>query len=109
MTPRAESPADAAPEQPQNPLYERYASREMAAIFSTSHRFATWRRIWILLARSEGALGLPIRPEQLAALEAAAPLLDLARVAELERQTRPDVVAHLRHFAEQAEAIAERG
>ena len=108
MTPRAEAAADTAPEQPQNPLYERYASREMAAIFSSSHRFATWRRIWILLARSEAALGLPIRPEQIAALEAAAPLLDLARVAEIERQTRHDVVAHLRHFAEQADAV-EKG
>ena len=77
----------------------------MAAIFSSSHRFATWRRIWILLAESEAALGLPIRAEQIAALEAAAPQLDLARVAELERQTRHDVVAHLRHFAEQADAI----
>jgi adenylosuccinate lyase len=102
------SRADSASEQPQNPLYERYASREMAAIFSSSHRFATWRRIWILLAESEALLGLPIRPEQVAALEAAAPRLDLARVAELERQTRHDVVAHLRHFAEQADAI-EKG
>lgn len=92
-------------EQPQNPLYERYASREMAAIFSSTHRFTTWRRIWILLARSEASLGLPIRPEQIAALEAAAPKVDLLRVAEIERQTRHDVVAHLRHFAEQADAI----
>ncbi len=102
------SRTDSGSEQPQNPLYERYASREMAAIFSSSHRFATWRRIWILLAESEAELGLPIRPEQVAALEAAAPQLDLARVAEIERQTRHDVVAHLRHFAEQADAI-EKG
>ncbi|MDQ1347543.1 MAG: adenylosuccinate lyase [Acidobacteriota bacterium] len=101
MTARTDSGSD----QPQNPLHERYASREMAAIFSSSHRFATWRRIWILLAESEAELGLPIRPEQVAALEAAAPQLDLARVAEIERQTRHDVVAHLRHFAEQADAI----
>ena len=105
MTKSAEPSPDTAPEQPQNPLYERYASREMAAIFSSSHRFATWRRIWILLARSQADLGLPIRREQIAALEAAAPQLDLARVAQLERQTRHDVVAHLRHFAEQADAI----
>ena len=101
MTARTDSGSD----QPQNPLHERYASREMAAIFSSSHRFATWRRIWILLAESEAELGLPIRAEQIAALEAAAPQLDLARVAEIERQTRHDVVAHLRHFAEQADAI----
>jgi len=87
---------------PGNPLHERYASREMAAIFSTRNRYATWRRIWIVLADTQRELGLPIAAEQVAALEAAAPALDLDRVAEIERQTRHDVVAHLRHFAEQA-------
>src|SRR5690606_6082787 len=89
-------------EAPGNPLHDRYASAEMAAIFSTRHRYATWRRIWIALAETQRELGLPIREEQLAALRAAAPGLDLGRVAEIERQTRHDVVAHLRHFAEQA-------
>jgi adenylosuccinate lyase len=56
----------------------------------------------VLLAECEAELGLPISPAQLAALREAAPRLDLARVAEIERQTRHDVVAHLRHFAEQA-------
>jgi adenylosuccinate lyase len=90
---------------PQNPLHERYASREMAALFSNEHRYSTWRRIWIELARAEAELGLPISAAQIAALEKAAPALDLGRVAELERQTRHDVVAHLRHFAEQASAV----
>ncbi len=87
---------------PQNPLHERYASREMARIFSSDHRYATWRRLWIALAECQAELGLPITTGQIAALREAAPKLDLGRVAELERQTRHDVVAHLRHFAEQA-------
>lgn len=91
-----------APPTPQNPLHERYASREMAAIFSVRHRYETWRRLWITLAECQRELGLPIEEAQLAALRAAAPKLDLERVAELERATRHDVVAHLRHFAEQA-------
>jgi len=89
-------------EAPGNPLHDRYASREMAAIFSTRNRYATWRRLWIALAECQRELGLPITAEQLDALRAAAPRLDLERVAEIERQTRHDVVAHLRHFAEQA-------
>ncbi len=93
-------------ESPGNPLHERYASREMAAIFSTRNRYATWRRLWIVLAECQSELGLPIRAGQLAALRAAAPRLDLARVAEIEGETRHDVVAHLRHFAEQAEGDA---
>jgi adenylosuccinate lyase len=88
--------------QPQNPLYERYASREMAALFSADNRFRQWRRLWIALAECQSELGLPITREQIEALRRAAPEIDLARVAELERQTRHDVVAHLRHFAEQA-------
>ena len=89
-------------ESPGNPLHERYATSRMAAIFSPRHRYATWRRLWILLAEIEAELGLPITPEQLATLRAAAPAIDLERVAEIERETRHDVVAHLRHFAEQA-------
>ncbi len=90
---------------PQNPLYERYASAEMARLFSARHRFATWRRLWIALAESQRELGLPITAEQIAALRQVAGDTDLDRVAELERRTRHDVVAHLRHYAEQADAV----
>jgi adenylosuccinate lyase len=88
---------------PQNPLYERYASREMAHLFSGKHRFGEWRRLWITLAECQRELGLPISAAQINALQAVAGDLDLDRVAELERRTRHDVVAHLRHFAEQAD------
>jgi adenylosuccinate lyase len=88
-------------DRPQNPLHDRYASAEMARLWSSSHRFSWWRQIWILLAKHQRELGLPITARQIAALEAARDRLDLARVAEIERATRHDVVAHLRHFAEQ--------
>jgi adenylosuccinate lyase len=91
-------------ESPGNPLHERYASERMAAIFTARHRYQTWRRLWIELADCQRELGLPISEAQIDALRAAAPALDLERVAEIERQTRHDVVAHLRHFAEQAAA-----
>lgn len=89
-------------EAPQNPLHERYASREMARIFSAANRFSQWRRLWIALAESQRELGLDISQEQLDALRNAAPNVNLERVAEIERQTRHDVVAHIRHYAEQA-------
>jgi len=92
-------------ESPQNPLYERYASPEMARLFSARHRFQTWRWLWIALAECQRELGLPITEDQIAALKQVAGDVDLARVAELERRTRHDVVAHLRHFAEQADAV----
>jgi adenylosuccinate lyase len=89
-----------------NPLHERYASREMAQLFSASHRARLWRRLWIALAEVEAELGLPITSAQIDALRRAEDGADLARVAEIERQTRHDVVAHLRHYAEQAPAAA---
>ncbi len=88
--------------EPTNPLYDRYASREMAAIFSPRHRYLTWRRLWVTLAECQAELGLPISAEQLAVLRRVAGEIDFDRVAELERATRHDVVAHLRHFAELA-------
>ena len=87
---------------PQNPLHERYASSEMAGLFASERRYGLWRQLWIALAEAQAELGLPIGKAQLEALRDAAPGLDLARVAEIERETRHDVVAHLRHFAEQA-------
>ena len=90
------------PAHPSNPLYDRYASREMAAIFSPEHRYRTWRRIWIALAETQRELGLEISEEQIADLRQVADEIDFARVAEIERATRHDVVAHLRHFAELA-------
>src|SRR5436305_3844904 len=95
-----------ATDSPQNPLYERYASPEMARIYSATHRYGNWRQLWIKLAESQQELGLPITAEQIEALRLVAPHIDFDRVAELERRTRHDVVAHLRHFSEQADQAA---
>ncbi|MCZ6508447.1 MAG: adenylosuccinate lyase, partial [Acidobacteria bacterium] len=88
--------------QPYNALYDRYASAEMAAVFSREHRYRTWRRIWVELAGAQKELGLPITDDHLESLEAVADSIDFDRVAEIEHETRHDVVAHLRHFAELA-------
>ena len=88
-------------DKPLNALYERYASAEMGGVFSARHRYGQWRRLWIALAESQHELGLPITEAQLAALRAHADEIDFDRVAELELETRHDVVAHLRHYAEQ--------
>ena len=87
-------------EAPQNPLHERYASREMAAIFSAGNRFSTWRQLWVALAECQKELGLAITDEQVADLKRVEAEIDLERVAEIELRTRHDVVAHSRHFAE---------
>lgn len=89
-------------EQPTNPLYDRYVSRAMARIFSSQNRYRQWRRIWITLAECQRDLGMPVSESQLERLREVADTIDFPRVAEIERATRHDVVAHLRHFAELA-------
>jgi adenylosuccinate lyase len=87
---------------PYNALHDRYASDEMAAVFSQEHRYRLWRRLWVELAAAQRGLGLPISAEQIGALEAVEATIDFERVAEIEAETRHDVVAHLRHFSELA-------
>ena len=101
--PSAPSPPSDTPGSSQNALHERYASRRMAEVFTREHRYGLWRTLWIALAESQRDLGLPISEDQLAALRAVRDEIDFERVAEIEQQTRHDVVAHLRHFAELAD------
>jgi adenylosuccinate lyase len=85
-----------------NPLTERYASPEMSYIFSARSKFGTWRRLWLALAESEKALGLDIPDAAVAALRAHLDDVDLKRAAQLERELRHDVMAHVHHLGEQA-------
>jgi adenylosuccinate lyase len=85
-----------------NPLVERYASREMSALFSDALKFRTWRKLWLALAETEQELGLEIPDSALAAMRAQLTNLDLKRAAELEKKLRHDVMAHVHHFGEVA-------
>jgi adenylosuccinate lyase len=87
-----------------NPLVERYASREMSAIFSPAYKFRTWRRLWLALAEAEQELGLEISDAALAAMRDNLDSIDLERAAELEKRLRHDVMAHVHHFGEVAPA-----
>ena len=82
-------------------LQSRYASPEMAAIFDDRNRYATWRALWIALARAESAVGIPIPEQAFTEMEAHRYSIDFERVREIERETRHDVMAHLHHFGEQ--------
>lgn len=52
-----------------HPLIERYASREMARLFSPRARHGAWRDLWIALARAQHEVGFPVTSEQVAELE----------------------------------------
>ncbi|MEE8561366.1 MAG: adenylosuccinate lyase, partial [Gemmatimonadota bacterium] len=87
-----------------HPLIDRYASAEMADLFSPERQALLWRDLWIALAEAERELGVEVPAEAVDAMRAARDTLDLGRVAELEAGLRHDVVAHLHHFGEVAPA-----
>ena len=78
-----------------SPLSERYASREMQAVFSPDRKFRTWRRLWIALAETEQELGLPITDEQLEELRAHADDINYEDAKRREKEVRHDVMAHV--------------
>src|SRR5688572_5320809 len=73
----------------------------MRANFSDERRFTTWRRLWIALAESQRALGLPITDEQIAELRAHANDIDYEAAERYERELRHDVMAHVHAFGDQ--------
>lgn len=86
----------------ENPLTSRYASKEMSYIFSDDHKFQTFRNLWIALAKAEKELGLSISDQQIQDLERVKEEIDYQRVAEIEAQTRHDVMAHIKAYGELA-------
>src|SRR5689334_4566216 len=84
----------------ESPLATRYAGRAMTALFTPLARALTWREVWIALARVEHDLGAPVSSAQVAALERTRDAIDLDRVAVIEKETRHDVVAHIRAWGE---------
>jgi len=89
-----------------HPLTGRYASEEMQRLFSTGHRYTTWRRMWLALAEAERELGLEIPAEAVEQMRANLEVTedDLERVKAYEKRTRHDVMAHLEAFADRAPA-----
>ncbi|MCS7469824.1 adenylosuccinate lyase [Stieleria sp. ICT_E10.1] len=85
----------------QNPLIERYSSREMATLWGPNRRFQTWRRLWIALAESEKELGIDISDTQLEQLRAFESNLNLDVAREYERIRRHDVMAHVEAYGDQ--------
>lgn len=85
-----------------HPLIERYAGREMIELFSPRMRHRTWRDLWIALAEAQRELGSPITAEQIDELRAHRDEFDWVRIAELERELRHDVMAHVHHYGELA-------
>jgi adenylosuccinate lyase len=84
-----------------NPLISRYASREMARLFSTEHRIRLWRELWIVLAETEKELGLPITQHQIDELKEFRNQLNLDVAQAYEHKLRHDVMAQVHAYGDQ--------
>ncbi|MBI2330238.1 adenylosuccinate lyase [Candidatus Daviesbacteria bacterium] len=83
----------------QSPFSWRYGSEEMRKIFSEENKYKLWRKIWVALARAQYKDGL-VSAEELKDLENNQDNIDIARIWEIEKDTRHDVVAAIKEFAE---------
>ena len=79
-------------------MIERYTRPQMGAIWSLENRYKKFLDVEILASEAWAELG--IVPREAAALIAANSRFDLARIDELEKETRHDLVAFTRCVAE---------
>ena len=83
------------------PLVGRYTSSKAQSIWSDDHKWGLARRLWHSTAKHQRELGVTIITEaMLKEMSEHYDDIDYARVAELEKKHRHDVVAHSRHYGE---------
>jgi adenylosuccinate lyase len=89
-----------------NVLAGRYASTDMASIWSPAHKVVLERQLWLAVLRAQAELGVAVPP---GAIEGYQDVVDqgvdavfLDRIAERERVTKHDVKARIEEFAELA-------
>lgn len=83
-----------------SPFTWRYGSAEMRYIWSEVYKRRLMRQVWVALATAQHVAGL-VSAEQLIDLETHVNDIDIARAAQIERETRHDVMAEIRAYAEQ--------
>jgi adenylosuccinate lyase len=81
-----------------NVLATRYASAEIAHIWSPEHKIVLERRLWIAVLRAQRDLGVETPDGVVEAYEAVVDQVDLASIAEREKVTRHDVKARIEEF-----------
>ncbi|MFF2377919.1 adenylosuccinate lyase [Streptomyces xiamenensis] len=81
-----------------NVLAGRYASAELARLWSPEYKVVLERRLWLAVLRAQRDLGVAVPEEALADYERVLERVDLASIAERERVTRHDVKARIEEF-----------
>ncbi|MDQ3664628.1 MAG: adenylosuccinate lyase [Actinomycetota bacterium] len=87
-------------------LATRYASAELARLWSPAHKVVLERRLWVAVLRAQADLGVVVPDGAIEAYGKVAALeeggVDLDRIARRERVTRHDVKARIEEFNELA-------
>jgi adenylosuccinate lyase len=81
-----------------NVLAGRYASVELARLWSPEYKVVLERRLWLSVLRALEDLGVPVPPGAVADYERVVEDVDLASIARRERVTRHDVKARIEEF-----------
>ncbi len=84
-----------------SPFSWRYGSEKMRKIFSEENKYRIWRKVWVELARAQHKQGL-VSKEELEDLEKHQDEIDIEKIWEIEKDTKHDVVAAIKEFAEKA-------
>ncbi|WP_091062436.1 adenylosuccinate lyase [Micromonospora humi] len=82
-----------------NVLANRYASPELAALWSPEEKVRMERRLWLAVLRAQRDLGVPVPDGVVEAYERVVDDVDLASIAARERVTRHDVKARIEEFS----------
>lgn len=83
---------------PPNVLADRYASRDMVAIWTPEAKIVTERELWLAVAEAQRDLGVDIPGEVLADYRAVVHDVDFESIAARERVSRHDVKARIDEF-----------
>jgi adenylosuccinate lyase len=81
-----------------NILANRYATKEMVAIFDPVNKIIAERKFWITILRLQKAGGLTIADSDIASYEQVVEKVDLASIEKRERANRHDVKARIEEF-----------
>jgi adenylosuccinate lyase len=83
----------------ENVLANRYASQDMAFIWSAENKVRLERQLWIAVLKAQADAGIEVPKDAIAAYEKVIDQIDLASIAAREAVTRHDVKARIEEFS----------
>ncbi|MCP2166165.1 adenylosuccinate lyase [Goodfellowiella coeruleoviolacea] len=81
-----------------NVLAARYASVDLATLWSAEHKVVLERQLWLAVLRAQAELGVAVPDGVIADYERVIDQVDLDSIAEREQVTRHDVKARIEEF-----------